>query len=284
MKKFFVGCGVVVVLLIGLGVFGLVQFGQWAQRSLPDFEAFGQRRAELVEAYGPEDAYVPPVDGAYDPARVALYVDLRELLWPGQQEIAREIDGFLDRELSGEGGGIGGFVSQMKAAFGTVGLLARHAAVTDSLLLEHEMGRGEFTHLQLILTRGWMDLGRERAEWERLLADAPPGDDGLQAMLEIHQAAERRAAELLQAHRRNLMDAASAPLPDSVAVTISMEGDRLPFVDPVPPRLDAAFDDHAVRLRMTRPKTLGAWLAETPALLQEETFDESRTRRVRVEF
>lgn len=287
MKNVAIGCGLAVVLFLGIASFGLYQFGQWAEGQLPDVEAFAERRAELVDAYGTEDAYVPPLAGDYDPTRVALYVDLREQLWPRQQVIGEEIDRMIERAVRGEDSGVRGFFTQMRAAFGTVGRLTHHAAYTDSLLLENAMGRGEYTHLQLVLTRGWMGLENGLERWRRVLEEAPPDDQGMLAIREIEQAAEDRSSELLRAHYRNLLDAAGTDVSDSVAAYIDRleRGDRTrPFTDPVPPRLQSAFDDHTVRLRMTTPRSLGAWLAETPALLQEDTLDDSRSQEVKVEF
>ena len=164
MKKVLIGCGVIfLIVALGIGVIGYQGY-QWAKNSMPDMEQFTANRAELVKAYGHEDDYAPPLDGNYDPARVGLFVELRETMHPRVVALSSQIDAFHDGR--NEGGGIGGFFSQMQAAMGAVGDLMVHAAYTDSLLLANAMGRGEYTHYQLVLTRGWMDLEADVLRWQ----------------------------------------------------------------------------------------------------------------------
>lgn len=287
MKKFAIGCGVLMVLVLGLFAGGLFMFGRWAKDALPDVERSTQLRQELDATYATPAAYVPPVDGVYAPDRVALFVDLRERLHPSALETGAEIDAIFERALADEGGGLRGFFGQMGSAFEVIGGLAHHAALTDSLLLDAGMGRGEFMHLQLVLTRGWLDLDARRAEWDEDLEAADGRSSAIEALRDFRDTADRRAGELLRQHLDNVIAALGPDSPDSVRAYVDGldDGDRAyPFTDPVPPSLAAAFDDHVVRLRQTAPKTFGAWIAESTDIIDEEGDGNGPRTRIKMEF
>lgn len=285
MKKIAIGCGVLALITIGLGIAGVYLFSRWAEDHFPDTGAAARIRTELDATYGPADEYVPPVDGAYDPERVAVFVDVREQLHPHLLATAAEIDGIFERATSASDGGFRGFFSQMGSAIGAMGGLLHQSAVTDSLLLGHGMGRGEYDHLRLVLTRGWFDTDALRAEWESALAGQEKESEGLAALHEFLEESEQHASETLRRHLANLDGALGADAPDSVRAYVdTIDADRdFPFTNPVPPALATAFEAHAVRLRATIPATFGAWIAEGADLIDEEGSDGSSTR-VQFEF
>jgi len=287
-KKFFVGCGVVVVVFLVLAIVGIYVFSQWAQDMLPEIEDFARNRAELVERYGALPEYVPPLDGAYDPGLVARFVDVRESLQPRQDALAADFDEILGRAPEDRPSGIGGFIDEMRSAMGMVARTARYTAFSDSVLMAHEMGRGEYGHIQLAFLYGWSNLADERAAWSAALETGRADDEAVEAAAELFDAHARRSREVLREHLANLRREidTSAAGDSALAFLAAVEGgsSELPFTDPVPATLEAAFEAHEVRLRVTTPNTLGQWLAEAPALLEEEDFDESRSREVTVEF
>ncbi len=288
MKKFFIGCGAFVVLVLVLAIVGIYVFSQWAQGILPEMEEFARNRAELVERYGSLPDYVPPLDGSYDPGLLARFVDVREALQPRQDALAADFDAILGRGPDERPSGIGGFLDEMRSAMDMVARTARYTAFSDSVLMAHEMGRGQYGHIQLVLLYGWSNLADERAEWAAALEAGRSEDEAIEAAAELFDAHARRSREVLREHLANLrreIDARAAG--DSARAFLErVEGgsQEFPFTDPVPPALREGFEAHEVRLRTTTPRTLGQWLAEAPALLEEEDFDESRSREVTVEF
>lgn len=266
MKNFAIGCGVVLVVLLGLGALGVYQFKNWMQSKMPDMERFGERRTELVERYGDVRDYVPPVDGRYDPARVATFVEVRESLTARGEPLVADVDALIEESLQGGGGGLRGFIGGISRAVNMLGDVLQYGAYADSVLMAHEMGRGEFTHYHLVLLFGWYDLEQARRDWGRQLQPDPEREaDALEAAREMFDTFAKEAEEILEAHLRNLRAAAADAADDSTRAYLELVetvADQLPFTAPVPPTLDAAFEAHRVVLFETMPRTPGAWIVQ----------------------
>ena len=266
MKNFAIGCGVVLVVLLGLGALGVYQFKNWMQSKMPDMERFGERRTELVERYGDVRDFVPPVDGRYDPARVATFVEVREVLTERGEPLVADVDALIEESLRGGAGGLRGFVGGVSRAVNMLGDVLRYGAYADSVLMAQEMGRGEFTHYHLVLLFGWYDLEQARRDWGRQLQPDPERDaDALEAAREMFDTFSEEAQKILEAHLRNLRTAVAENADDSTRAYLELVqggSDRLPFTTPVPPALDAAFETHRVILFETMPRTPGAWIVQ----------------------
>lgn len=277
-KKFMIGCGLVLVVLLGIGVFGAVQLKNWLQDTVPHLEQMEARRTALVDAYGPATAYVPPTTDAYDPARVATYLDIRDALRDERSALTTRVEELIAWSLEE---GNSGFLESMSHFGGAVKIFAsltRYSSSTDSMLLEREMGLGEFTHLHSTLFWGWMDLESERRQWREMIEAAPADNDMVETLAELQNSAETRSSEILRAHLGNLIEAVGDSPTDSVAAHLAVirsGNPDLPFADPLPSSLERAFDAEAVRIRSSAPKSLGAWLAEMASLID---FDDNPDR------
>lgn len=291
MKKIAIGCGLVLILVLGASAFGIWRVSQWAKDSAPEFDEMAQRRTELLRTYGSEFDYLPPTDGAYDLARVDTYLEIREAISAEREELAARIQANIDWGMENPDPGFFESMGRIGDAVRIIGSIATHATITDSLLLEREMGLGEYKHYHATLFWGWMEPESERARWaeplERLFADYD--NDMAEAMLEMRDTVDEAASTLLRAHLENLVEASESAPSDSADAYLALirSGDPdLPFADPLPPALEAAFEDRAVTIRMSAPESFSAWLAEMAIFIEFEANEKGTgvSREITVGF
>lgn len=289
MKKLLIGCGVfvaiVMVVLVGVGFFVV----QWVQKALPEAERFERLESVLLERHGEADAWVPPLDGAYDPDRIARFVRIREQMQARTAEIAPRFDELARPDREPRRGWlemIGGTREFVTVIGSGMGLLV----LADSLLIEAEMGKGEFAHYNLIALHGVLGIDVEAYLAE--LTDSEDRDDARKALREMLVEYERDARRLLRAQIDNALDALEreargasldperAAWRDLLGHERERVGGPLPLTDPVPPGFAAVIEPWRPGLEVSRPNSVGALLCELPLLLRSE----QRSGRVTVSF
>lgn len=285
MKKFLIGCGVLtglaVLVLAGASFFAV----RWFKENAADLQRVEELENTMVERFGNPVDFVPPVDGVYEADRVRLYVDLREDL----QGLSAPLRERVDAELRGEGEpteGIGGWFRAIKKGTSYFQDFFAYLADADSVLLENDMGRGEYVHLTGLLVRGALEVDATAL----VPSEVPKNDRGAFEQILVEFERETRDAVIDQ-WRNVLVDTAAEGdsseqglrwrerVEEQLAL-VRRERTPWPFHgEELPPSLAAVFDDVEGRLRATRPRSGGDLLLDD--LLGAEMDDDSGGFQIR---
>jgi hypothetical protein len=157
-KKWLIGCGAgcggIILLAIVLSVVG----SMWMMR--PMNEAVDAQKA-LTETFGPRDAFVPPAAGI-TPDRMEAFLIVRDSLMDHCERFRDIASSFQEMErLDSEGepstgqalkavGGLMGSVTGMVAEMG------RFTAARNRVLMENDMGLGEYTWIYVLAYHSWL--------------------------------------------------------------------------------------------------------------------------------
>ena len=200
MKKFLIGCGVltgvVLLALAGASFFAV----RWVKDNAPDLERREQLELEMVERFGTPYEYTPPVDGDYSADRVRLYARIRTDL----HQLSAPLRARIEAEIRGEdpsSGGISGWFGRIRKGAGYFRDAFHYLADADSVLLAHDMGRGEYVHLTGFLVRGLLAVDPT----EFLDLEAP--DEELSAFEEIAVEFEKETRQVVLDQWRNVLTA-----------------------------------------------------------------------------
>lgn len=268
MKKFLIGCGVLtgifVIALAGASFFAV----RWFKENAPDLERLEQLELEMVERYGTPPEYTPPLDGDYSADRVRLYARIRQDLYG----ISAPLRDRIAAEIRGEGEpteGLGGWIKGIRKGASYVRDSFQYLAHADSVLLFHDMSRGEYVHFTGLLVRGFLAV--EPSEF----IDLSASDEELTGFEEIAVEFEEEHRQVVLDQWRNLL---SADLPED-SVTEEIESwrnevdqqlalsrrDEIPwpfFGAEPPPSLAAVYAEVESSLRETRPHHAGDLLLD----------------------
>lgn len=274
MKKVLIGCGVVTVVVLLLLVGGGVFVTRWLQDQFPDTDVLEQRERRITERFGEPREWVAPLDGVYDPDRVATFVRLRSQLLPHGEEIARGFDAIADTTDEGPSG-LRGVLSGTRQVIGLVSGSLDYLSHADSLLLAADMGKGEYAHYQILALHGVLGV-----DVDAMLQELGRAMDTHESYEPLHDLLEQyrdEAERLMRSHVANTLDRLrESASGDTLAWREFLRDGRdapLPLVDPVPPGFRQALEPHLSSLEVTRPSTVGQMLREAPLVLDLETSD-----------
>jgi len=146
------GCGVVILLAVGLVVFGW----SYIRDFRTDIQASQQSQARLDARLGGMDAYTPPLDGRVPPDRLEVFLAVRAQLQPRYATMTEHLSGFPRAD---EGPIRMGAMEQLNVATGVGGFfrdLGSYLQWRNETLLEHEMGLGEYFYIHTLVYHGWL--------------------------------------------------------------------------------------------------------------------------------
>jgi hypothetical protein len=263
MKKVAIGCGIAALIFIAIGIGATVLGVRWMNHQVADAERYETVTNQMVAEYGEAEAWAPPVDGNYDPARVALFAELRTRVHGAGDHLRDEA---ADMATGQNKNWLKGLRSMMRILNAGMGYLAD----ADSTLMDAGMSRGEYAHLQAM----WLHAGS--AGWPEDFTPGPTGRGAHESFLKVFEdlaeGYEDETRTLLKAHARNARDAAddAGPECESCPAWLEYLDDQLeasrtsrsyvPLLDPLPESLALAFDQYEYELRTTRPNDYGTWL------------------------
>lgn len=152
LKKTAIGCAALVVLAIAIPVMLAVMVLRPMTRAV-------DARQELDARFGPQDAYVPPLDGAPPADRVETFLSVRRnLTGPCEDLTGAELQ--VEKLESFDGHDEVDRIEVLKQAYSTtrsmmgVGpLIGRFYEIRNESLLEGGMGLGEFTYIFVVAYR-----------------------------------------------------------------------------------------------------------------------------------
>lgn len=154
-----IGCGVIVLLVVGLGVAG----GVWLKSATSGFENAVQTRDDLDERFGEPGEFTPLASGAVPAERMESFVAVREATQEQRRKLAETFGGLplseeKARELEEQEGmekarSVFGILG---SAFGLIGGIGDFCEARNRAMLEADMGMGEYSYIYVLAYRSWL--------------------------------------------------------------------------------------------------------------------------------
>jgi hypothetical protein len=147
-----IGCGVVLLISILLGVGGFFFF----RNTFHGFQEAIQTRQELEERFGTADTYAPPPSGAIYPDRMAIFLNVRSATDTLRQQIAATFDTFEQTEHELESDEVSGWEKlRIGLHLGRRGIslgsqIGDFYRARNGALLAGSMGLGEYTYIYVL--------------------------------------------------------------------------------------------------------------------------------------
>ncbi len=260
MKKFFIGCGVLtgigILLLVGTSFFAV----RWFKSNAPDLDRLDRYETELTDRFGQVADFVPPAQGAYDPERARLYVKVRRRLHEIGAPLRSRIQSDVDKD-SPSHRGLRKFVAGLKSGAAYLRDSFEYIAAADSILLEADMGRGEYVHWTGLLVRGGLSIrGSDYLDFDVDADDRGP----LQALgVEFEEDCRRVFLRQFDALRSAKDDDPWVQLVLDERARVRHEDGLWPFTGKtLPEPLDSIFAEVETELRRTAPQDAAGLLLD----------------------
>jgi hypothetical protein len=165
MKKFLIGCGIVALVLVGLGIGATMLTVHYVKRSVGDTKRLKSVQTQLTAQYGRREDYAPAADWRLDPQRLERFLGVREDFARSAAPFSERLGELLEKaNAAKDEAKPRGVLEKLRFGFamarGGLGLAnAGLAAATqrDSLLLAAEMGEGEDLYLFCLTAFAWLD-------------------------------------------------------------------------------------------------------------------------------
>ncbi|MCP4662970.1 MAG: hypothetical protein GY856_46865 [bacterium] len=150
-----IGCGVVVVIIVGLIAGGVF----FSRDVLQEFETADRSLDAVAEQFGPIPSYHPEPDGAIRPERIEAFLAARDSIAGVREETERSL------LVLAEGEDRSGTFRKIRAGFGLLHQLADFLTRRNEALLEAGLGLGEYYYIYTLAYYSWLELSP---------ADGPP--------------------------------------------------------------------------------------------------------------
>jgi hypothetical protein len=267
-----IGCGVVILLAIILGVGGYV----FVKNIVKGFEETEAITDALTERYGEIKDFTPDPGGAIKPERLEAFLSVRNSTERLKEELENSIGILSDEELEGQftEEPSPGVLTKIKTGFGIVPLIAEFYTRRNQALLDAEMGLGEYYFIYVVSYYSW--LGKSPADGLEYNLGDDEEDRGIYWRRRRSENLEDRKDDVLkQLHRQilpmmqnqfaGLTGVDISPIRDPWRETLAaeveaMEADRfrLPWQDGLPDVLEDSLKPYRGRLEASYSKILNA--------------------------
>jgi hypothetical protein len=162
-----IGCGVILLLVIVV-VMSAIFFARHTGRQ---FETAIETRETLEQRFGRTQAFTPAPDGSIAPARLEVFLAVRDSLQAVRANLAETFAVLQDVEKSGSKTP-GSVIRAVKMGLGLAGTVAEFYQTRNQALLDRGMSLGEYTYIYVLAYYVW--LGRSpgdgpediNIEWE----------------------------------------------------------------------------------------------------------------------
>ena len=268
-KKWLVGCGigcaVIILILIILGVGGYVFF----KNLIGEFKVQEELMATLTERYGEIREFCPDPDGSIGPSRIEAFLSIREAFTPFQEKLEISM-----RELQDKAGQSEVEVKKpknvfemVKLGFGLIPQIAEFLKFRNQALLDAEMGMGEYYYIYAISYFSW--LGKLPEDGPNFEVMGPEDSESRWGEMDKEEIIEERRDSMLRRLHRTLLPMLQNQLEKLVATGASetlsewrglleaeiqaMEEDRfrLPWEDGLPDVIKASLEPYRDRLEQS---------------------------------
>lgn len=149
-----IGCGVVIVILVALGVGGFF-FVKNIVEGFKDTEAI---MSTLTEKYGRIKDYCPDPEGAIRAGRMEAFLEARDIVAPIREEIGGSLS-ILSEARRGEEIEVKtpkNVFKMLKLGFGIIPQIADFFKIRNLALLDIGMGMGEYYYIYIISYYSWL--------------------------------------------------------------------------------------------------------------------------------
>lgn len=224
----------------------------WFSRMSKGFDASVQAGKTLDERFGTPAEFTPPGDGVVAPARIEIFLAVRDAMAPSRNAIANIFSQFPNREEA-EAFEKKPFTEKLLTGFSlarsSMGLpttLAEFFKLRDESLVANGMGMGEYSYIYILAYQSWLKH--------------PPRD----GPIEGDESTATTPAVPIRVHDNlvTILENQAAALPsdtpqawrDQLAAEIAaMKGDstRIPWQDGLPEPIAAGFEPYRARFEAT---------------------------------
>lgn len=268
-KKWLVGCGigcaVIILILIVLGVGGYVFF----KNLIGEFKVQEELMATLTERYGQIRDFCPEPDGSIGPSRIEAFLSVREAFAPFQEKLEISMRELQDRAGQNEVEikKPKNVFEMVRLGFGLIPQIAEFLKFRNQALLDAEMGMGEYYYIYTISYFSWLGkLPEDGPDFEVMGPEDSESRWGEMDKEEILE--ERRDIMLRRLHRtllpmlQNQREKLAVTEPSETrsewrnileAEIQAMEEDRfrLPWEDGLPDVIKASLEPYRNRLEQS---------------------------------
>jgi hypothetical protein len=242
-----IGCAVLALLGAGAGWLGY----RWVQGTIDAVETAESTSARLDEAFGAVRDFVPPP--VIPPDRLEVFLAVREELAEPREALAQPI-----LEISQGGRGF----SAARAGLSLAPRMMGFAAARNEALLEHGMGRGEYTWIYWLCFHAWLGHPADDSLLHELLAEGSGENGRIHFRMDGGPEPERitwRLRRDVGAMLANLEEAlegepSMAEVRDAIAaelVAIEEDRGRVPWQDGLPEAVAVGLEPFRDRLEST---------------------------------
>jgi hypothetical protein len=267
-----IGCGVIILILIALGISGYLFFKNIADE-FKDTEAL---MATLTERYGKITDFCPNPDGTFSPDRVETFLAVREAFGPTREKLEISMKTLQDRigQSEVEVKKPKNVFQMIRVGVGLIPQIGEFIKSRNQALLDSGMGMGEYYYIYAVAFYSWLEhLPEDGPDFQIIGPDDERSSWDQDEVLE-----ERRDVSLRRLHRmllpmlQNQLEKLSAADPsgtlDDWRTTLeaeieAMEADRLrlPWQDGLPNVIESSLKSFRYQLeqsynKMTNPLEL----------------------------
>ena len=265
-----VGCGIVLLVFIALGVGGVF----FLSETVSGFEEAVKAGATLEERFGHVEEFRPAADGFIPQSRMQAFLAVRDSTMPQRDRVAEAFNGLpmsdaKARELEDQpfSEKLGSIFRITSSAMGLGARIGDFFAARNQAMLEEEMGFGEYSYIYVLAYHSWLqhppkdgpgEGSRRQMEFEmgnrdvqrKLLQMLRNQLDGLAK-------SSQGAAELRQALQDEIeaMKADSRRLPWQDGLPASLQNSLEPFRE----RLEATYNPVTNAFELSRNRKKGSW-------------------------
>jgi hypothetical protein len=267
-----IGCGVIVLILIALGITGFLFFKNIAE----EFKDYDALMTTLTERYGSIKDFTPNPDGTISPERLELFLEVRKAFGPVREKLEASFKTLQDRvgQSEIEVKKPKNIFQMIKTGVGLIPQIGEFMKSRNQALLDAGMGMGEYYYIYTISFYSWLGYKPEDGpDFEIVGPDDERSSWNQEEVLE-----ERRDINLRRLHRmllpmlHNQLEKLSAS--DSTDISEewrealkaeieAMEDDRyrLPWEDGLPDVIESSLKPFRYQLeqsynKMTNPLEL----------------------------
>jgi len=268
-KKWLVGCGigcaVIILILIVLGVGGYVFF----KNMIGEFQEQEELMEILTERYGQIKDFCPDPEGSISPGRIEAFLSVREAFVQSRQHLETSMRELQERvgQSEVEVKKPKNVFQMLKLGFGLIPQIAEFLKDRNQALLDAEMGMGEYYYIYAIAYFSW--LGKPPEDGPDFEIMGPDEEESRWGELDKKEILEERRDSMLRRLHRSLLPMLQNQLEKLKATDISdeqmewqktleteiqaMEEDRfhLPWEDGLPDVINASLEPFRERLEQS---------------------------------
>jgi hypothetical protein len=222
-KKWLVGCGigcaVIVLILIVLGVGGYMFF----KNMIGEFQEQEELMEILTERYGQIRDFCPDPDGTISPARIEAFLSVREAFSQSREHLETSMRELQERvgQSEVEVKKPKNVFQMLKLGFGLIPQIAEFLKDRNQALLDAEMGMGEYYYIYAIAYFSWLGkLPEDGPDFEIM---GPDEEGSSWGELDREEILEERRDSMLRRLHRSLLPMIQNQLEKLVATDISDE-------------------------------------------------------------